>query len=225
MSDETGSGTVRRPRAAAGATVRRARKVALASNAAGSPGENTAPATAVESIPVPALEIPVGAGAQPVQAKTVTITQGGAGEVEAESISVTQGGIGAASAEDITISMGGIGRAQADDIAVRMGGIGVARGDRVSVELGGVGLAIGNSVSVTQGFARSVLAREVSISQGAARSIVAQNVSIEGEAGTFLLLARRVDGNVRTVLDWRGALVAGAALGVVMGLLARRRHG
>ena len=36
-------------------------------------------------------------------------------------------------------------------------------------------------------------------------------------------MARKVEGNVRTVLDWRGALAAGAALGIAIGLLARRK--
>jgi hypothetical protein len=39
-----------------------------------------------------------------------------------------------------------------------------------------------------------------------------------------VLVARRVEGNVRTVLDWRGALIAGAVIGIAMGLLARRKH-
>jgi hypothetical protein len=164
------------------------------------------------------------AGARRIKATNVTITQGGAAEVEAESISVTQGGIGAASAEDISVEKGGIGRAEADDIAVRMGGIGIARGERISVELGAIGLAAGSEVSMTQGFARAVLARDVHIRQGGAQVVVAANVTFEGPSGTFVLLARKVEGNVRTVLDWRGALAAGAALGIAIGLLARRKH-
>jgi hypothetical protein len=64
----------------------------------------------------------------------------------------------------------------------------------------------------------------VKIRQGGAQTVVAANVTFEGQGGTLLLLARKVDGNVRTVLDWRGALVAGAALGVAIGLIARHKH-
>jgi hypothetical protein len=42
----------------------------------------------------------------------------------------------------------------------------------------------------------------------------------------MFLIARRVEGNVRTVLDWRGAVAFGAAFGVVVSLfrgLGRRR--
>ena len=41
-------------------------------------------------------------------------------------------------------------------------------------------------------------------------------------AGVLVLIAGRVEGPVRTLLDWRGALALGAAMGVVVGLLRRR---
>ena len=160
-----------------------------------------------------------------VEAANVTINQGGAGEVEADTISIHQGGIGAASAEDITISMGGIARAQADDIAVRMGAVGMARGAQVSTELGITGLALGQDVSVTQGYARNVLARNVRIRQGGAGTVIAGNVSFEKQSGAVMVLARRIEGDVRTFVDWRGALAAGAAFGAVVGLLMRRKRG
>jgi hypothetical protein len=154
-----------------------------------------------------------------VEATTVNITQGGAGEVEAETVTLTKGGIAAASAEDISVTQGGIGRAEADDIAVRVGGIGFARGERISVELGAVGLAIGSDVSVTQGYARTVLARNVVIRQGGARTIVAGNVSLDDKSRSFIVIARKVEGEIRTVLDWRGAVAIGAGLALAAGLL------
>jgi hypothetical protein len=188
-----------------------ARRPRLAAPSEASPGSGSLVAIA------PSVIKEAGVQAGRIEATSVTINQGGAGEVEAGSISVHQGGIGAASAEDITVSMGGIGRAQADDIAVRMGAVGIARGDRVSTELGSIGLAVAREVSVTQGYARTVLARDVRISQGA-------NVTFEKQSGTFVLVARRVNGQVRTVLDWRGALAFGAAVGIAVGLLARRKR-
>jgi hypothetical protein len=38
-----------------------------------------------------------------------------------------------------------------------------------------------------------------------------------------MLIAGRVEGNVRTLLDWRGAIAFGAAFGLVAGLVRRRR--
>jgi hypothetical protein len=105
-----------------------------------------------------------------------------------------------------------------------MGAVGLARGERVSAELGSIGVAIAGEVSVTQSFVRSVVARDVHIRQGGAGAVVAANVTLEKQTGTLVLIARRVEGDVRTVLDWRGALAAGAALGIAIGLLSRRKH-
>jgi hypothetical protein len=40
----------------------------------------------------------------------------------------------------------------------------------------------------------------------------------------MFLIARRVAGDVRVVFDWRGALAFGAAAGVVIAFLTRRRR-
>jgi len=65
----------------------------------------------------------------------------------------------------------------------------------------------------------------VRIHQGGAQTVLAGHVTMERQSGAILILARKVEGDVRTVLDWRGALAIGAALAVGMGLLARRKHG
>lgn len=137
-------------------------------------------------------------------------------------MTVHQGGIQEAHATTIDISQGGIGRAHADDIAVSQGGVGFARGDRVSVEMGAIGAAIAGEVRVTQGAAGNVLAREVRIEQAGVRTIVANQVHVERTTGVLLLIARRVEGDVRAVLDWRGALAFGAAFGVIVSLFRRR---
>ena len=154
----------------------------------------------------------------------VELVESGADHVRvAGSMSIRQGGVNIAEAGQIDVHQGGISRAQADDIAVTQGGIGLARGNRVSVDMGAVGLALGGEVRVTQGYARSILARDVRIEQAGARTIIAGTARFERNSGTLMLIAGRVEGNVRTVLDWRGALAFGAALGLVMGLFRLRR--
>jgi hypothetical protein len=106
---------------------------------------------------------------------------------------------------------------------VSQGGIGFARGERISVELGGIGAAFGDQVRITQGGVGSVVAREARIEQAVVRTVVANEVHAERTTGVLVLLARRVDGDVRTLLDWRGALAFGAAFGIVSSLLRRRR--
>jgi hypothetical protein len=228
MSEESGNGTVRRTTSKAAETgvpkPVRARRSATAKASAALPLETQSIVVEPKPASTPhAIVVPEPRGRR-VEATTVNITQGGAGEVEAESVTVAKGGIAAASAEDITVTQGGIGRAEADDIAVRMGAIGFARGERISVELGAIGVAIGSDVSVTQGFARTVLARNAVVRQGGARTIVAGNVTLEGKSSTVILVARKVEGDVRTVLDWRGALAVGAGLAIAAGLLRLGRR-
>jgi hypothetical protein len=53
---------------------------------------------------------------------------------------------------------------------------------------------------------------------------VANEFHAERTTGVLFLLARNVHGDVRTLLDWRGALALGAAFGVVSSLVRRRRR-
>jgi len=106
---------------------------------------------------------------------------------------------------------------------VSQGGIGAARADRISIELGGIGAAMAGEVSITQGGAGSILARDVHLEQTVVRTMIANNVHADRPTGVLLLIARRVEGDVRTLLDWRGALAFGAAFGLITSLFRRRR--
>lgn len=160
-----------------------------------------------------------------VRADRVEISQGGAGNVEATTVTVTQGGIGTARADAIDLSRGGIGQAWAKDIAVSIGSIGLARGERVSVEMGAIGAIAGaQEVRLSQGTVGFTMAREATIDQSLVSTLVAERVTIRQPSAVLLLIARQVDGAVRPLLDWRGAIAAGAAAGVVISLLRRGRR-
>jgi hypothetical protein len=143
--------------------------------------------------------------------------------LDTDALTIRQRSLEEATARTIDISQGGIGRATADDIAISTGGIGFARGDRVSVEMGAIGGAIAGEVRITQGAAGTILARDVRIEQAGIRTIIANHVHVERTTGVLFLIARRVDGDVRALLDWRGALAFGAAFGIVASLFRRRR--
>jgi hypothetical protein len=51
--------------------------------------------------------------------------------------------------------------------------------------------------------------------------VVAADVTTGGPTFVGVLLARRVIGDVKVLLDWRGALAFGAAAGLVAGLVRR----
>lgn len=145
------------------------------------------------------------------------------GDVRGESIVMTQGGIQTANATSVEVRQGGIGRANAQDVAVTMGGIGFARGDRVSVELGGMGAGIGREVRLTQGAASLLVGRDVNVEQSLVQTVAAANVRFERPSIVIFMLARRVEGPVRALFDWRAGLAFGAAAGIVASLFRLRR--
>jgi hypothetical protein len=56
--------------------------------------------------------------------------------------------------------------------------------------------------------------------------VVANRVTAGPTTAIFVALARRIDGEARILLDWRGALAFGAALGAFLALIrlgGRRR--
>jgi hypothetical protein len=125
-------------------------------------------------------------------------------------------------AERVDLRGSAVGRVDASELTVAMGAVGAARADSVSVDKGAVGAVMSDRVDVSRGYARSILARQVQLDRAAARIIVAADVRAERTAVMFLV-ARRVSGDVRVLFDWRGALAFGAVVGVVLGVLRRRR--
>jgi hypothetical protein len=127
-------------------------------------------------------------------------------------------------ADAVEVHQGAIGRVDATDVRVVQGAIGAARADRVSVEMGALGAAMGREVSITQGGAGSILAQHATVNQSLVRTLVAQQVEFHKPSAVLVCIAQRVSGDVRVLLDWRGALALGAAFGAVAGLLGRGRR-
>jgi hypothetical protein len=152
------------------------------------------------------------------------LVEQGAHDVTVQSLSIRQGGVNNATADSIDIKQGGITRAEAQDISVVQGGIAIARGERISVGMGGVGLAVGGDVDIRRGFVRTVIARDVRIEQAGARTVFASKATFDKSSGALVVFAAKAEGNVRTVLDWRGALAFGAAFGILVGLVRRVRR-
>ena len=99
-------------------------------------------------------------------------------------------------------------------MTVDQGAIGAAQAEHVSIDRGALGAAMADRVEVSRGYARSILARQVQLDRAAARIVIAADVRANQSAAMFLI-ARKVDGNIRVLLDWRGALAFGAVAGVL----------
>ncbi len=126
-------------------------------------------------------------------------------------------------ADAVEVHQGAVGRVDATHLTVKQGAIGGARGERIDIQMGAVGAALGGHVAIEQGFAGTVLAQEARIEQSVVRTLVARDVTFSRPSAVVFMLAQRVEGEVRVLLDWRGALAFGAAFGVIAGLFGRGR--
>jgi hypothetical protein len=151
------------------------------------------------------------------------IVQSSAEMVRAETVSVHQGSVQTVNAESIDVRQGAVARVDARDVSVTGGAIALARGERISIELGAAGAAIAGEAHVTQGAVNAVVAREAHVEQSLVQTVIANDVRFDRPSAVVFLLARRVEGEMRAIFDWRGGLAFGLGAGLVMSILRRRR--
>jgi len=163
---------------------------------------------------VPSPE-PAGATTASPEPSVQVVSRADIGSVRAGSLHVERGGIGEATADRMELKLGGIGRLDAQDVFVQFGGVGLGRADKLNVEWGSVGAAAAGELHVQQGIASNVIAREATLDQGLVRNLIAARVTVTRPSAALVVIAGRVDGEVRALLDWRGALAFGLGFGLV----------
>jgi hypothetical protein len=70
--------------------------------------------------------------------------------------------------------------------------------------------------------ANLVGSNESVVDQSLVGALVGARVTVRQPSAIGILIAGRVEGNVRPILDWRGALAAGAVIGLISAVLRRR---
>jgi len=176
--------------------------------------------------PEPTPSKPTATGSRPARRRSPRPTRAGAAAPQNETLSppsIDEDGSWV-EADAVEVHQGAVGRVDAADVRVSQGVVGAARADRISIEMGGLGAAMGGEVSITQGGAGSILGQRVTIDQAVVRTLVAQEVEFRGPGAALVLIAQRVSGDVRVLLDWRAGLAFGVAFGLVSGLVRRRRR-
>jgi hypothetical protein len=115
----------------------------------------------------------------------------------------------------VEFARGAVGGIRAQDVHVRSGVVGGIAGEHASVEMGLVGGMAAREASVSQAVVRTVLAQDVRIEQSLVRTVIANRVQVGPTTAIAFVLARRVDGNPRILLDWRGVLALAAVFGAL----------
>ena len=127
-------------------------------------------------------------------------------------------------AEVVEIHQGAVGRVEAGELTVTIGAVGAARAERIDIERGMLGAALADEVEITQSMVQTVVAREVGLEQVYARAVIAAEVTVEKPSFIGVLLAWKVTGDVRPLLDWRGALALGGIAAVAALIFGRGRR-
>lgn len=137
-----------------------------------------------------------------VRAEVVRMHQSDAETITAGEVEMQNSAAGSVKADNLTGHMILMGAVKAEDISLNESGLGFAQAGKLSVS-GYTGAVVAGSAEVHHGMAGFVAGREVHAQ----------------ELRTGVLLARTVHGNVNTVLDTRGALIAGLTGGLFAGLM------
>jgi hypothetical protein len=128
-------------------------------------------------------------------------------------------------ADQLEFSRGAIGGVRAGDVAARQAVVGGIAAGHASVEMGAIGGIAAREATVQQGAVRGVFAQTVHVEQALVRSVVANRVETGPTTAILVAVARRIDGEAKVLLDWRGALALGAVLGAIYAAVRLLRRG
>ena len=121
-------------------------------------------------------------------------------------------------AQEVALHQSAAANVKADHLDMRQSAIGMANAKEVSAEESAVGFVQAEKMSAG-GYTGVVLAGSAEIQHSLVGFVAGQDVHVEASSRTGILLARNVQGDVTTLLDTRGALIAGLVGGLFAGLM------
>jgi len=151
------------------------------------------------------------------QPEVVNLSQVDAGVVTAEMVRMHQSSAETIISDDVEMNVAAAGAVTAQTLSAQrslIGGVSAENAEIVNSTVGGVRAELVN----VQGYIGAVAGDTVSV-EGARVGVTAAR-EVRGEkVESVILLAGRVEGEVHTVVDTRGAVIAGLVGGLVAGLI------
>ena len=137
-----------------------------------------------------------------VHGDSVRMHESDADTITAQKVKMEQSAAANVKAEKLSTHQSGLAYVEAGEIIAQDSGVGFAQAQKLSMS-GYTGAVVAGSAEIHNAMAGFVAGRDVSVN----------------ESRTGILLARTVHGDVSTVLDTRGALIAGLTSGLFAGLM------
>jgi hypothetical protein len=137
-----------------------------------------------------------------VSAEMVRMHQSLAQTIESDDVEMSQSAAAVVNAQSLSARQAAMAQVMAEEVDISQGAVGALRADLVNAQ-GYVGAVIGNTVTV----------------EGARVGVAAAREVRGGKVESVVLFAGRVEGEVHTVVDTRGAVIAGLVGGLIAGMI------
>ncbi len=138
-------------------------------------------------------------------------------ELHADVVAV-HGPVSLIEADTVNMHQAGANEIRATQVDMHLSGAATIDGGVVHLDQAGAVVVRGANVMLVESSAGIAIGDEVQLDGGRAALVAGGTVNVKG-ASTGLLLARQVHGEVSTILDARGALLAGIGGGLMIGLV------
>jgi hypothetical protein len=139
-----------------------------------------------------------------IEGDIVQVNQSNISQITAQKVELRQGGANKVNAEQVTAQQSGLGMIQASSVNVSQSGVGFVRSSETVLEKNSTQVLVTQTATINGGTAGLLVAREVHANPLRA----------------FVVLAQKIDGQVETTLDTRGAILAGLIAGIAAGLVS-----
>jgi hypothetical protein len=140
--------------------------------------------------------------------------------IEGEFINVKQSTIRAVEGGHVELQQVGALSIDGDRIEVTQGAAAILRGNDIRMNQSISAVTAADAVSMNFSFSPVSISRDqMSVNRSAVGLMAGKEVNAENSTA-FLVLGRKIEGNMTTLIDWRSALALGAVLGGIFGLLS-----
>ena len=149
--------------------------------------------------------------------QVTNITVSDVGDIHAEMVRMHQSDAETITAEEVELRQSAAANVKANVINANQSALAIVDAGEVNASQSGFGLVSAGEMSVS-GYTGAVVAGRAKVHHGMAAFVAGREVNVN-ESRTGILLAGNVHGTVNTVLDTRGALIAGLTGGLFAGLM------
>jgi len=146
------------------------------------------------------------------------ITKGEANVIEAEFVNVKQSTVQSVEGGHVELQQVGALTIYGEKVDVTQGATFLLRGEKLTLNQSISVITAAEDASLNFSFSPVSLAKErLEVNRSAVGVMVSKELKTEGTS-SIIMIAKNIEGNVTTLLDWRSALALGAVFGGIFGL-------